>query len=120
LSGYLILAQALFDKGSEYASGWNFGPQTEDNRPVRDVVELLINNWSGAATWKQEPGKQPHEAQLLKLDITKAISYLQWAPRWNLDMAIKKVVEWHKAFLDNKDMREISLMQINYYLNSKE
>jgi CDP-glucose 4,6-dehydratase len=117
LSGYLILAQALFDDGYNYASSWNFGPHDEGNRTVKDVIELLISKWGNDAQWVNDNSEKPHEAQLLRLDCTKANTQLEWYPKWNLDETIQKIVEWHKAFRNNEDMYIVSLSQINQYMD---
>ena len=119
LSGYLILVQALYEQGSPFASGWNFGPRDEDNRAVKEVVDLLISNWGNSARWGKEGSEQPYEANLLKLDCSKARTQLDWTPKWDLDMAIKKIVDWQKAFQAKENMQEISLAQINHYMSSK-
>jgi CDP-glucose 4,6-dehydratase len=119
LSGYLILAQALYDQGLAFASGWNFGPRDEDNRSVQEVVDLLICGWGDSASWEKEGSEQPHEANLLKLDCSKAHTQLGWAPKWNLQNAVQKIVEWQKAFQAKENMQEVSLAQINQYMNNK-
>ncbi len=119
LSGYLILAQALYEQGSAFASGWNFGPHDEDNRSVQEVVDLLISGWGDSARWEKEGSEQPHEANLLKLDCSKARSQLGWIPKWNLQTAVQKIVEWQKAYQAKESMQEVSLAQINHYMSSK-
>lgn len=119
ISGYLILAQALYDQGSAFASGWNFGPRDEDNRSVQEVVDLLISGWGETAGWEKEGSEQPHEANLLKLDCSKARSQLDWIPKWNLETATQKIVEWQKAYQAQKNMQEVSLAQINQYMSAK-
>lgn len=118
LSGYLILAQALYENGLAYASGWNFGPRDEDNRSVQEVIDLLISGWGKAAHWEREGSEQPHEANLLKLDCSKAHTHLGWIPKWDLEMATKKIIQWQKAFQKKENMREISLSQISEYQNN--
>ncbi|MBU3590683.1 CDP-glucose 4,6-dehydratase [Polynucleobacter sp. 78F-HAINBA] len=119
LSGYLILAQALYGQDSKFASGWNFGPRDEDNRSVQEVVELITSGWGDSARWEKEGSEQPHEAKLLKLDCSKAHGQLDWIPKWNLEVATQKIVEWQKAFQAKVNMQEVSLAQINNYMNSK-
>ena len=120
LAGYLILAQALYEEnGGEFASGWNFGPSDGDNRSVQEVVELLISEWGQSAHWEKEGAQQPHEAHLLKLDCSKARQQLGWVPRWNLEVATKKIVQWQKAYQSKENMQEVSLAQINQYMSSK-
>jgi CDP-glucose 4,6-dehydratase len=115
LSGYLVLAQALYEQGTAFASAWNFGPRDEDNRSVREVIDLLISSWSSSARWEKEGLEQPHEANLLKLDCSKARSQLDWTPKWSLEIAVQKIVEWQKAYQQKQNMREVSLAQINQY-----
>lgn len=119
LSGYLLLAQALYcENGDQFASGWNFGPNDSDNRSVEGVVDLLIAEWGAPASWKKEGLEQPHEANLLKLDCSKARAQLGWTPKWKLEMATQKIVEWQKAYQARENMQEVSLAQINQYMNT--
>jgi CDP-glucose 4,6-dehydratase len=118
LSGYLILAQALYEPGTAYASSWNFGPRDEDNRAVQDVVNLMISGWGNSARWEKEGSEQPHEAHLLKLDCSKAHTQLGWTPKWNLEMAMQKIIQWQKAYQTKENMQAVSLAQINQYMNA--
>ena len=118
LSGYLILAQQLYRHGSKYASGWNFGPQDEDNRTVKEVIEFMIQQWGESARWEKDGLEQPHEANLLKLDCSKALSQLGWRPKWSLEIAVQKIVEWQKAFQGQDKMLEFSLNQIKDFQES--
>jgi CDP-glucose 4,6-dehydratase len=116
LSGYLVLAQALFQKGAKFASAWNFGPRDEGTQTVERVIDLLSSAWGANAGWQQDPSAQPHEAHLLKLDCSKAHQQLGWVPKWSLPQSIEKIVQWHKALSAGKDMKAISLEQIGQYL----
>ena len=119
LSGYLILAQSLYgEDGHQFTSGWNFGPSESDNRSVRELADLLISEWGASASWQKEGSEQPHEAHLLKLDCSKAIQQLNWIPRWNLETATKKIVQWQKSYQAKENMREVSLAQINQYTST--
>jgi CDP-glucose 4,6-dehydratase len=115
LSGYILLAQALFDKGPNFSGAWNFGPQDVDVRPVRDVIELLIGQWNGVATWMQDGAVQPHEAHLLKLDCSKARQELNWSSHWSLEKAISAIVEWQRAYSNGEDMLAVTRKQIDSY-----
>jgi CDP-glucose 4,6-dehydratase len=112
LSGYLLLAQALYEEGEKYSSGWNFGPNDEDAKPVQWIVEQMTSKWGGEASWTLDNGDHPHEANYLKLDISKAKSQLDWKPVWNLDQALEKIVDWHKAWLEGSNMRTLCEQQI--------
>jgi CDP-glucose 4,6-dehydratase len=115
LSGYLTLAQQLWQRGGEFAEGWNFGPHDEDARPVHWIVERLVARWGRDARWQLDGGTHPHEAHYLKLDISKARARLGWQPRWRLDEALGHIVTWHQAWLAGQDVRALCLQQIDQY-----
>jgi len=119
LSGYLVLAQALYQEGAKFAGGWNFGPRDDDARPVQEVINLLIKNWGSVVSWIQDQSEQPHEAHSLKLDCSKARQYLGWTPRWSLEQAIESITQWQQAHQQQGNMREMSLRQIASYQNFK-
>lgn len=115
LSGYLTLAERLYTDGAAFAEGWNFGPKEDDARPVQWIVEHLASLWGQGATWQQDDNTHPHEANYLKLDISKVRAKLGWEPLWNLAHSLGQVVEWHKAFIAKQDMRTFTLEQISIY-----
>ena len=115
ISGYLMLAEKLYTAGGQFAEGWNFGPQDDDSRPVNEVLNRLVKEWPGHASWLLDDTVQPHEAQLLKLDISKAKARLKWEPNWDLDTALKSIVEWHQAWMKGENMEKVTLSQISDY-----
>lgn len=116
LSGYLVLAQALFGGVTDIAGAWNFGPDSEGNQTVEQVITLLIGQWGNTVNWHQDTSAQPHEAHLLKLDCSKAQQKLYWFPRWTIEEATLKTVHWHKALQAGKDMKIITIEQIKQYI----
>jgi CDP-glucose 4,6-dehydratase len=115
LSGYLTLAEALYTEGQAFAEGWNFGPNDDDARPVQWIVEHLVIGWGNGATWQIDGGAHPHEANYLKLDISKAKARLNWQPRWPLATALPHITSWHQAWLANDDMKKLCSAQIQKY-----
>lgn len=115
LSGYLLLAQKLYEEGAAFAEGWNFGPNDTDAKPVQWIVENLTKNWGGGASWTLDSNDHPHEAHYLKLDCSKAKSLLNWSPKWTLEQAIEQICIWHKAFQVGADMQALCLHQIKQY-----
>lgn len=115
LAGYLTLAQALYEGKTQFAEGWNFGPDEADAKPVEWLVKKICQKWGQGASYKIDAGPHPHEANYLKLDCSKAKAYLQWFPRWNLDKALDKIIEWFLAYQQKRDMQEVSLQQIQEY-----
>ena len=115
LSGYLSLAEHVYTDGQTFAEGWNFGPKDDDARAVQWIVEHMVNSWGKGASWQQDGGTHPHEANYLKLDISKAKARLGWQPRWPLATALAHITTWHQAWLANDDMKKLCLAQIQQY-----
>ena len=115
LSGYLSLAEQLYTQGQAFAEGWNFGPKDDDAQPVQWIVEHMVKNWGQGASWQQDGGVHPHEANYLKLDISKAKTRLGWQPRWQLTLALEKITEWHHVYLNSANMHEFTIKQIQDY-----
>jgi CDP-glucose 4,6-dehydratase len=111
LSGYLMLAQALWDS-PEHAEAWNFGPEDADARTVRWMIDRLSETWREPIAWRQEDGETPHEAQSLKLDSSKARARLGWSPTWGLQDALTSIAVWYKAQQSGADPRRQTLDQI--------
>jgi len=114
LSGYLMLAERLCIEGMPFAEAWNFGPSDEDARPVRWIVERLAE-MQRDVKWQCDETPQPHEAHYLKLDSSKAHNLLNWEPRWRLQAALQKTLEWHQAWRNGEDMHAMTLSQIDQY-----
>jgi len=118
LSGYLVLAEQLYEKGEAFAEPWNFGPRNEDCKPVNWILDKMVAYWGNGAKWKLDNNNNPHEAGFLKLDCSKAAEKLNWHPHWNLERALKSIINWHQNWREEKDMREKCLEQIEIYNNT--
>lgn len=119
LAGYMQLAERLTEAGGEFASAWNFGPGEGGAMCVAEVADRLAALWGDGAGCDRAEGCMPpgpHEAGELMLDSAKSRRMLGWHPRWNTDQALKRTVEWHKAYAGRQDMREFSLKQISDYM----
>jgi len=117
ISGYLTLAEKLYDTDNEFDEGWNFGPRYKDVRTVGGVLDYLVAHWPKSASWQLDSEEQPHEAQLLKLDISKAKVKLNWQPLWELDTTLQLIIDWHQSWLNGEDMQTVTLNQIISYEN---
>jgi len=119
LSGYLMLAQELYERKSDFSGGWNFGPNDDGAQTVEWVAKTLASKWGAESSVVSQSGNHPHEANFLKLDISKAQQQLGWQPRWSLDVALDKIVTWHKAWISKNDIQGLCTQQIQEY-NSKK
>ncbi len=119
LGGYLLLVQKMYNDGPIHSEGWNFGPDDSDAKPVEWLVKKICEKWGNNASYEIDKGVHPYEANYLKLDWSKAKSRLGWYPRWNLEKAIDKVIEWTRAYKENSNLRQICLKQIKEYSECK-
>lgn len=117
LSGYLILAEELYNKGQAYAEPFNFGPRDEDCQSVESILKMINDNWKNCPGWKLDKESNPHEARYLKLDISKAKDKLNWTPQMNLESAINRIIDWNKAFNRQENMQQHCISEIKSYSN---
>jgi CDP-glucose 4,6-dehydratase len=103
LSGYLLLAERLWNDPGAYAEGWNFGPSGEAPLPVGELARRLVGVMGrGALELAQAPpSAAPHEAHALKLDCSKARARLAWRPRLDLDEALEMTARWYRAYFED-------------------
>ncbi|MGE0088167.1 MAG: CDP-glucose 4,6-dehydratase [Bacteroidales bacterium] len=117
LTGYLTLAANLLTNGDEYSGGWNFGPEDNDAQNVEWITEKLCSMWGDGANYEIDNNPQPHEANYLKLDCSKAKAELEWYPQWNITKTLESIVIWHKKWMAKEDIRKVCFEQIDNYLN---
>ncbi len=115
LAGYLVLAEALFERGADVAEGWNFGPHDADAWPVGRVVERSAALWGDGAGWRRDCDTWPHEAMLLRVDAAKARHRLGWQPRLTVTEALAWTIGWYKAAAAGTLARTLTLDQISSY-----
>lgn len=114
LSGYLLLGQKLAENPTEYSEGWNFGPNFEMTNTVWDIIHQLKENIAKGEIIDVSSKNQLHEAQLLALDITKAMTKLQWKPTLDIHQTLKFTNEWYMNY-DKEEVYKICLNQINQF-----
>ena len=115
LYAYLLIAMKQY-QDSKYADYYNVGPDDVDCFQTGALVDLFVSKWGEGLKWINKYDGGPHEANFLKLDCSKLKSTFGWAPRWNLDEAMEKIVEWSKCWLAGGDVRACMDKQINKFL----
>jgi CDP-glucose 4,6-dehydratase len=114
LGGYLRLAEALALDPDPPCEAFNFGPSLESNRPVRELVETVLQQWVG--TWDdQSDPAAPHEASLLHLQIDKAHHRLGWSPRWSYLDTIARTVGWYRLVHEGAGAMDSCLVDLSAY-----
>ena len=117
LSGYLLLASKLYEEGNKFSGGWNFGPLDQANYKVSEIIEKIIEYYGkGDVIFEGNNPEKLHEANMLKLDISKAVWNLKWKPVLNYEELIKFTVDGYKAELEEKDIYVERVKQIKNYV----
>ena len=117
LYAYLMIAACQWDD-SRYAGWYNVGPDDGDCMQTGDLADLFVRIWGEELRWTAQGDDGPHEAACLMLDCSKLKSVFGWQPRWKLETAVEKTVEWSKCWLDGGDVRACMDRQIDEYLAS--
>jgi len=97
LSGYLNLAMKLYKGKKELSDTWNFGPNDGSFINVETVVKKAIEIL-GKGAYEVEVDHGKHEANILKLDTTKAKSILQWHPQLDFQKNIEFTFDWYRNY----------------------
>jgi CDP-glucose 4,6-dehydratase len=105
LSGYLTLGSLLYTDGKKYSGAWNFGPLSKNMVSVRQLVEETIRQWGGGKYILENKTDSNEEANLLHLDISKAVNELKWSPVFDFRQTLKFTIEEYR--IDNLTSGEI-------------
>lgn len=113
---YMLIAARQYENGN-CAGYYNVGPDDKDCFQTGSLVELFVKHWGNDLKWINQYDGGPHEADFLKLDCSKLKKTFDWNPRWNLDVAVEKVVEWTKCWLKGENVNTCMDKQITAFLN---
>jgi len=114
LSGYLLSGKLLLEGKKEFSGAWNFGPTYEGHRNVLAAVRELQKHWSNIDYQIKTDEKNPHEANLLKLDCSKAYANLKWKSIWNSSDTFAKTAQWYRTYYESG--RVLSKEQLTEYV----
>lgn len=112
---YLLIAQKQYEN-KQYADYYNVGPDEGDCITTGDLVALFCNKWGDSLCWENKSDSGPHEARFLKLDCSKLKSTFGWKPKWKIEQAIDKTIDWTKCYMINGDIHKLMGEQINEFI----
>jgi CDP-glucose 4,6-dehydratase len=116
--GYLLLAQKLFADPQAFSSGWNLGPSRADNKPVSWLADTCAQLWGGGARWETDSSEHPYEAMRLGVTCAKAELSLGWRPRWRLDEALPRTINWYRAAFAGHDMLSETQSEVRQFFST--
>lgn len=117
LFAYLMIAERQY-KDRSVSGNYNVGPDDIDCFQTGKLVEMFAEKWGEGAHWIVKSDNGPHEANFLKLDCSKLKSVFGWKPKWNLEKAIVKTVEWTKCWInDPSQVNKCMVSQFKEFLN---
>ena len=116
LDGYMNLAEKMFFDRQGYCQAWNFGPEERDAKTVGWIIKKIVDLWGEGASFDISiSDSNPHEANYLKLDCSKAKNKLNWKTSIDLTQSLENICLWHKALINNEDIIQLSIDQIKNY-----
>lgn len=118
LYAYLMIAAMQYDN-KQYEGCYNIGPDDKDCIQTGKLVDLFVKKWDNQVKWIKQYDGGPHEANFLKLDCSKLKSIFGWQPRWDIEIAIEKIVEWTKCWMKNGDINDCIDRQIKEFIESR-
>ena len=116
LSGYLHIGQKLLEEKVEFGEAWNFGPSDEGSITVEEVVQNVKKHWDKIDYEINRDPNQLHEANLLKLDCSKAHILLKWKDVWDSKTTFEKTVKWYKAYYE-EDKKVLTKSDLESYIS---
>jgi len=115
LSGYMLLAQKMWEEPTGYCEGWNFGPESDSVSTVWEVATEVIKNYGAGELRDLSDPNELHEANILLLNINKVKVRLDWKPRLNMQQCMSLVVDWYKRY-KNENVYDLCIEEINKFL----
>jgi CDP-glucose 4,6-dehydratase len=120
LNGYILLAERLLARQTQFASSFNFGPNYDDAWPVERIAEKVVKLWGEGASWARDSVAAVHEDRFLQLDASKARYEMGWHPRLRTETALEWTIAWYHAWKDGENMREFTWKQIGEFEKLKD
>lgn len=115
LYAYLMIASGQYENPT-LSGSYNVGPDEQDCCQTGELVNMFVRSWGQNVNWVNQSDNGPHEANILKLDCAKLKSIFGWKPRWHLEEAVEKTVEWSKTWTNGGNVRSCMDRQIKEFL----
>ena len=114
---YLLIICKELSK-TPISTSYNIGPDKENCIDTKTLVTIFCKKWGENLKWESVKKDGPHEANYLHLDNTLIKEELGFKPRWDVEKAIEKTIEWTKHWSDKKDILSVMEKQVKEYLNA--
>jgi CDP-glucose 4,6-dehydratase len=115
LNAYLLIIEKQF-QNKQYEGYYNVGPNENDCVSTETLTDLFCKEWGGGIPWFNQSNAGPHEANFLKLDCSKIKTTFGWEPRWDIEKAIEKTVEWTRVYINKGNIAQMMDNQILEYM----
>ena len=115
LFAYMMIAEAQY-QDKKFADSYNVGPDESDCITTGELVDIFCKAWGNNLNWQSLSLDLPREANFLKLDCSKIKSMFDWKPRWSVNQAIERIVEWTKVYQSKGDISQCMERQIESFM----
>ncbi len=117
LYGYLILGKKLYDNPEGFSQAYNFGPLNNKQVTVKELSTIFIENIDNSISQIYQKDTNFHESSMLKLDPSKSIKELNWAPKYNINEVLQLTAQWYREYLNGGNMKIFTNKEIDKYSN---
>lgn len=114
LAAYLQIVAVQWEH-PELAGYYNVGPEEADCRTTGELVTMFCDKWGEQMTWHSRQENGPHEASFLKLDCSRLKRTFGWAPKWSVEDAVARTVEWSKNWIAGGSVEACMEQQIREF-----
>lgn len=119
LTAYLAIVEQQAEEPGKQGY-YNVGPEEADCITVGKLTDLFCQSWGEGLSWKNLCEEGPHEASFLKLDCSLVKARIGWKPKWKIQKAVEKTVEWTKVYRDHGDIRTCMEQQIKEFRTKEQ
>lgn len=121
LNAYLLILEKQF-LNKQFEGYYNVGPNEDDCVSTATLTDIFSKVWGEGVLWLNQSDDGPHEANFLKLDCSKIKKTFGWEPRWNIETAIEKTVEWTRVYINKGSislMMDTQILEFMVYHNQE-
>ena len=121
IGAYLLVGKIMLERKKNLnGQSFNFGPKSDQNFSVNDLVKLFQVKWKNRKFKVLKRKSKFKEEKLLRLSNKKAKDLINWCPVLNKNQFIEFTLQWYKDYPHNNTFKYSSEQIYKYLETAKE